>query len=296
MIRLENVKVNSEQIIINDENQKLIKAFLNYLKMKGCSINTISGYDADLQAFFKQVNINALQINFKDINPYFLNLMGEGKAPRTINRKMAAIKCFYKFLIKNKHIKDNPTLKLEGSKLSRKLPEYLTDEQVNQLIDSIECLRNKCIVALLYSSGMRLSEMYILNKNNINWNKKEIKVFGKGAKERIVPFNNKAKQLLLEYLQSRSDECEALFISNQKKRLGKRFIQKMLKEYGEKIGINGIHPHLFRHSIASRLCQNDVPIQEIQEILGHADIGTTTIYSHLNNTKVRNSYNRVFED
>jgi len=279
-----------------NQNEQLIKKCMSALKLKGYSHNTLFGYQRDLEAFFKVVDKDALTLDYKTINAYFLNLMAEEKAPRTIARHMAALRCLYKFLLKNEYIEFDPTVKLESPKLSKRLPEYLLDEQVHLIMNSMKCLRDKCILALLYSSGMRLNELWQLNKNNINWDKKEIKVFGKGSKERIVPFNEEAKLLLEEYLKSRKDEDPALLVSNDGTRIGKRFIQKMLKEHGEKVGIYGVHPHLLRHSLASRLCQNDVPIQEIQELLGHESISTTTMYSHLNNTKIRNSYNRVFED
>jgi integrase/recombinase XerD len=255
----------------------------------------LSGYERDLFAFFQVVNKNALELDYKTINSYFLDLMTESKAPRTIARHMAALRCLYKFLLKNEYIDSDPTVKLESPKLAKRLPEYLLDEQVHLIMDSMKCLRDRCILALLYSSGMRLSELWRLNKNDINWNKKEIKVFGKGSKERIVPFNEETKMLLKQYLDERKDEDSALFVSNNGTRIGKRYIQRTLKERAESIGIKGVHPHLLRHSLASRLCQNDVPIQEIQEILGHESIQTTTMYSHLNNQKIRNSYDRVYE-
>lgn len=277
------------------DNEKLIQACMNALKLKGYSPNTLNGYTKDLDAFFKIINKNAIDLDYKTINMYFLNLMSEDKAPRTIARHMAALRCLYKFLLKNEYIESDPTIKLESPKLAKRLPEYLVDEQVHQIMEATNCLRDKCIIALLYSSGMRLNELWQLNRTDINWDKKEIKVFGKGSKERIVPFNEEAKLLLQQYLNERKDTDIGLFVSNDNTRIGKRYIQKMVKQYGAKVGIAGVHPHLFRHSIASRLCQNDVPIQEIQEILGHESISTTTMYSHLNNTKIRNSYNRVYE-
>jgi integrase/recombinase XerD len=279
-----------------NQNDKLIKACLNALKLKGYSHNTLFGYSKDLDSFFKVVDKDALTLDYKTINSYFLNLMSENKAPRTIARHMAALRCLYKFLLKNEYVDSDPTVKLESPKLAKRLPSYLLDEQVHLIMDAMKCLRDRCILALLYSSGMRLNELWQLNRVDVNWDKKEIKVFGKGSKERITPFNEECKLLLKQYLEERKDENIALFVSIDGTRVGKRYIQKTLKERAESVGITGVHPHLLRHSLASRLCQNDVPIQEIQEILGHESIQTTTMYSHLNNTKIRNSYNRVYED
>ncbi len=283
MIRLEN------------ENQKLIKTFLNNLRLKGSSSNTISGYESDLQAFFKEVNRNALEVTFKDINPYFLNLMGEEKAPRTINRKMAAIRCFYKFLVKNEYIKDDPTVKLESSKIAKRLPEYMTEQQIRQIIDVAKCYRDKVIMMVLYTTGARLSEIHRLNRNDIDFKNKKIVVIGKGNKQGTVYLNTEACTMLEKYLNERTDDCEALFISNQKRRLGKRYYQQMVKKYGEKVGISGVHPHLYRHSLASKMAIEGTQIQTIQEILRHESISTTQMYAHLSNEKIRSDYDKIFE-
>jgi integrase/recombinase XerD len=280
---------------VKEENQKLIKSFLNALKLKGNSPNTISGYNADLQAFFNKVDVNALEVTFKDINPYFLNLMGEEKAPRTINRKMAAIRCFYKFLVKNEHIKDDPTVKLESSKVAKRLPEYLTENQIREVINVAKNYRDKVIMMVLYTTGARLSEIHRLNRNDIDFINKKIIVIGKGNKQGTVYLNTEACEMLKKYLGERIDNCEALFISNQKQRLGKRYYQQMVKKYGQKVGISGVHPHLYRHSLASKMAIEGIQIQTIQEVLRHESISTTQMYAHLSNEKIRSDYDKIME-
>lgn len=277
------------------DNEKLIKTFLNYLKMKGCSINTQSGYERDLRNFFKVVNKSALEMTFRDINPYFLGLISEDKAPRTLNRKMAAIRCFFKFLLKNEYITIDPSTKLESSKLPKRLPEYLLHEQVLKIIDAANCFRDKVIMMVLYTTGARLSEIHRLNRNDVDFVNKKIVVIGKGNKQGTVYLNQVAVDMLKQYLDSRTDNCEALFVNNQNERLGKRYIQRMVKQCGEKVGIIGVHPHLYRHSLASRMAMEGIQIQTIQEILRHESISTTQLYAHLSNEKIRADFDKVME-
>ena len=221
--------------------------------------------------------------------------MGEDKSPRTINRKMAAIRCFFKFLLKNEEIIVDPTVKLESSKVPKRLPEYLLHEQVLQIIDAANCFRDKVIMMVLYTTGARLSEIHRLNRTDIDFKNKKIIVIGKGNKQGTVYLNQDALDMIKEYLDNREDDCEALFVSNQNKRLGKRYIQRMVKEVGQSVGIAGVHPHLYRHSLASRMAMEGIQIQTIQEILRHESISTTQMYAHLNNEKIRSDYDKIFE-
>ena len=279
-----------------ESNEILIKAFLNYLKMRGCSINTQNGYERDLQKFFETVdNKLVTEMVFKDINPYFLKLVGEGKAPRTLNRKMAAIKCFFKFLLKNEEIKIDPTVKLESSKLPKRLPEYMTDLQVRQVMDAATNYRDKVIMMVLYTSGARLNEIYQLNKESVDFQNKRIITIGKGNKQEFYCLNSEAIKMLQKYLEERTDSSSALFVNKQGQRIGKRYIQRMLAECGNKVGIEGVHPHLYRHTLASRLAMEGIQIQTIQSLLHHASINTTQMYAHLNDEKVRGDYDKIFE-
>jgi site-specific recombinase XerD len=277
------------------DNDKLLKVFLSYLKMKGTSINTQNGYERDLRHLFSMINKLALEINFKDLNSYFLGLVADGKSPRTLNRKMAAVRCFFKFLLKNEYITTDPSTKLESSKIPKRLPEYLTHEKVLKIIDATECFRDKVIMMVLYTTGARLSEIHRLNRNDIDFTNKQIIVIGKGNKQGTVYLNQIACDMLKQYLDSRTDDCEALFVNNQNERLGKRYIQKMVKKCGLKAGIEGVHPHLYRHSLASRMAMEGIQIQTIQEILRHESISTTQLYAHLSKEKIRSDYDKIFE-
>jgi site-specific recombinase XerD len=279
-----------------ESNDVLVKSFLNYLKMRGCSINTQNGYERDLQKFFETVdNKLATEMVFKDINPYFLKLVGENKAPRTLNRKIAAIRCFFKFLLKNEYITTDPSVKLESSKLPKRLPEYMTDFQVRQVMDAATNYRDKVIMMVLYTSGARLNEIYQLNKESVDFQNKRIITIGKGNKQEFYCLNSEAVEMLQKYLEKRTDSSSALFVNKQGQRIGKRYIQRMLAECGEKVGIKGVHPHLYRHTLASRLAMEGIQIQTIQSLLHHASINTTQMYAHLNDEKVRGDYDKIFE-
>lgn len=277
------------------ENEKLLKEFLSYLKMKGTSVNTQAGYERDLQKFFISVNKPVTQMVFKDINPYFLGLISEGKAPRTLNRKMAAVRCLFKFLLKNEYITVDPSVKLESSKLPKRLPEYMTDQQVRQVMDAATNHRDKVIMMVLYTSGARLNEIYQLDKESVDFQNKRIITIGKGNKQEFYYLNSEAIEMLQKYLDERTDSNKALFVNRQGQRLGKRYVQRMLKMCGEKVGINGVHPHLYRHSLASRLAMEGIQIQTIQSLLHHASISTTQMYAHLNDEKIRSDYDKIYE-
>lgn len=277
------------------DNEKLIKAFLNYLKMRGTSPNTQTGYERDLRKIFEAINKNALEIEFKDLNFYLINLVSDGKAPRTLNRKLAAIKCFWKFLLKSEYINSDPTIKLEGSKLPKRLPEYLSDQQVRLIMDAATNYRDKVLMMVFYTTGARLNEIYQLDKGNVDFVNKRIITIGKGNKQEFYYLNTEAIEMLQKYLEERTDSSQALFVNKQGQRIGKRYIQRMLAECGKKVGIEKVHPHLYRHTLASRLAMEGIQIQTIQEILHHASINTTQMYAHLNNEKIRSDFDKVME-
>jgi site-specific recombinase XerD len=278
-----------------ENNKILLNAFINYLKMRGTSVNTQNGYKRDLEKFFEMVDKSALEMTFKDINPYFLSLIGENKAPRTLNRKMAAVRCFFKFLLKNEYIQTDPSVKLESSKLPKRLPEYMTDQQVRLVMDATNNYRDKVIMMVLYTSGARLNEIYQLNRNSVDFENKRIITIGKGNKQEFYCLNSEALEMLKKYLDERIDFSSALFVNKQGQRIGKRYIQRMLAECGKKVGIDHVHPHLYRHTLASRLAMEGIQIQTIQSLLHHQSIETTQMYAHLNDEKIRSDYDKIFE-
>lgn len=277
-----------------DNNQELLEAFLSNLKLKNSSENTINGYRFDIQKMFDKINKDCLLVDPKELQRYFLTF--KNNSPKTVARRMAAVRSFYKWLKKNDEIKEDPCSKLETPKMPKKLPKYLTDAEVRQVIDKIKSFRNKTIVMLLYSSGIRISELWSLNRDTIDFETKKMRVTGKGNKERTCFINNETKEMLLKYLESRTDNNQALFVTRDGKRLGRREIQKFVRKAGLDAGLKKpVTPHKMRHSFGSRMVQNGAPIQVVQQCLGHNDIATTQIYSFLNDENILNGYKAVFD-
>ena len=277
------------------DNKQLLEMFFNKMRLKGLSENTIKGYKNDLEMILKEIDKNILDIGYKDLNLYFLSMAGN-KAPKTINRKMAAIRSLYKFLFKEDLIDKDPTVKLESPKLNKALPKFLTEEEVESVINSANCFRDQVLMKMFYVTGARLAEIQSLNKDDIDWVNKTIKVLGKGSKERIVFFNQELKDMLQKYLLERDDNNPALFIGRDGLRLGRRTIEKIVSECGKRAGLKKrVTPHCFRHSLATRLLRNKVQLKEISQLLGHASTSTTEIYARLDLETVRSSYDAVYE-
>lgn len=277
------------------ENEKQIRLFLSKLQLKGYSQNTTGGYLRDLTKFFNSVNKEYKDVVWQDVNDYFL-LMVDKKKPKSIAREMASVRSFFRWLEKEEKIQKDPTTKLETPKMPKRMPKFLTFNEVMAVMDALDSLRNKTVLYLLFVSGMRISELYGINKDDIDWQNKQIRVVGKGNKERFCPFNDRVKSMMEEYLITRTDSNVALFVERGGNRLSRRVIQRFVKEAGIKAGIKKpVTPHKMRHSLASMLVQNGVEIQKVKEILGHNDIATTQIYACLDNKSVRNAYNSVFD-
>jgi integrase/recombinase XerD len=277
-----------------ESNSILLEAFLSSLRLKNSSLNTINGYRADVQKMFDKVNKDCCEVDSKDLNMYFLGITS--KSPKTVARKMAAVRSFYRWLKKNDYIKEAPIDKLETPKMPKRLPKYLTDSEVRQVIDAVKIYRNKTIVMLLYSSGMRISELWSLNRDTIDFENKQMRIVGKGNKERTAFLNQETKDMLEKYLASRTDNNSALFVNHNGERLGRREIQKFMRKAGLDAGLKKpVTPHKMRHSFGSRMVQNGAPIQVVQQCLGHNDIATTQIYSFLDNKTISDGYRSVFD-
>jgi integrase/recombinase XerD len=277
-----------------ESNEVLLEAFLSSLRLKNNSQNTINGYRVDVSKMFGKIDKHCLQIDSKDLNLYFLGM--SSKAPKTVARSMAAVRSFYRWLKKNDYLKEIPIDKLETPKMPKRLPKYLTDEEVRKVIDVIKSHRNKTIVMLLYSSGMRISELWSLNRDTIDFKNKQMRIVGKGNKERTAFLNEETKEMLEKYLASRIDDNPALFVNCNAERLGRREIQKFMKKAGLDAGLKKpVTPHKMRHSFGSRMVQNGAPIQVVQQCLGHNDIATTQIYSFLDNKTISDGYRSVFD-
>ncbi len=281
-----------------------ISRFKKFLQVeKGLSPNSIYSYTYDLKKFSDYMTTNNKTImaaTREDVQQFLKFEKKEKKnSSRTLARSLAAIRQFYNFLSDNVENLDNPTTKIESPHVEKTLPDYLTIKEVDNLFNSISEddpyeLRDKAIFELLYSSGLRISEAIELESTDVDFENNVLKVIGKGDKERIVPMNDEAKRLMVKYLDlSRQDilgirESEFLFISKKGSKLNRKSVWRLLKNYVTRTSIQkNITPHTLRHSFATHLIENGADLRSVQELLGHMDISTTQVYTHLAKEKLQ---------
>ena len=273
-------------MIIKD-NQKLLDRYLMLCKSKGLTEETVKAFTIDLNLFLKFIgNIKLEEVNHFLCEDFLFYCQNErNNKDQAISRKFTTLNNFFKTIIKKDYVTMmNPFDKLDKPKVRKKQRDHLNEEEVQKIFQYLESkkdLRNLAIFSLLFSSGIRLSELYQLNRHQIDYKTKRFKVMGKGQKERICILDDYAKDNIIKYLDSRDDDLEPLFISRERNRLSKRAIQKMIKDVIKKSGINkNMCTHNLRHSCAMILLQKDMPLNLIQKVLGHNNISTTQIYAH----------------
>ena len=282
------------------EIDNLIEDFLRYLLIdKGYSKNTISSYRIDLERFneyFKNKGIN--EIDNSDLKKYIKSLDLNEKS---ISRTISSLKSFYKFLIIEKIVKNNPTDGLYMPKVKKSLPNIMSVEDVTKLLDikldDHFSYRNKAMLELMYATGLRVSELVELKLNDIDFSDDIIRIMGKGSKERIIPIGDIALEYLEEYINNhrslmlKGNSCDYVFLNNHGKKMTRQGFFKIIKKIAKDVGINSeISPHTLRHSFASHLLKYGADLRTIQELLGHSDISTTQVYTHIANEELRKNY------
>ena len=286
-------------------NYDYIAQFLLYLELDlNYSDNTINSYSNDLNKiaiFFDKKSL--LNLGVKDLERY-LNTLSE-LAPATVSHNISSLKTFYNYFLKLDKIKYNPCDSIKQPKMGRHLPEYLTQDEIESLldieVDSPFSARNKALLELMYATGLRISETINLEFKNLDLEYCIIRVMGKGSKERIVPINDYAIKALESYIQEyrpsliKDEVNNYLFLNNHGKMLTRQGVFKMLKIECLKKGIKkNISPHTIRHTFATHLLENGADLRIIQELLGHSDISTTQIYTHISNETLHREYNEYF--
>ena len=278
-----------------------IDEYINYLKIeRQLSINTIDSYKRDLEDFYKFSN-KSYKFITKDDAIKYLEYLNKKINPRSINRHIVSIKNYFKFLEKNNNIKYNPFEEITGLKTSKKLPRILSEDDVNNLLDitlnDAYSYRNKAMLELMYSSGLRVSELLNLEVNNIDFNMNLVRVFGKGSKERIVPIDDIATKYLDEYINRyrntllRNKESDILFLNSRGDKLSRQGFFKILKQIAKEKGIKKeLSPHTLRHSFATHLLNHGADLRSIQTMLGHENIETTQIYTHVSDNYIKENY------
>jgi len=279
-----------------------IKDFLVDLKyVNNYSDNTVKSYESDLRAFNIFLNGKDItKVTSDDVKKYIKSF--NDKNEKTLARAITTLRMFYAFLERKGTISISPIDGIAGPKIGKYLPEVLTIREVDKLLD-IEpndafTFRNRCILELLYSTGLRISELVSLKFENVNLDDCLIKVMGKGSKERVVPLNDITVDYMKEYMQIirptmlKKTQTDYIFLNNHGKNLTRQAVFKMIKKRAEEVGIKkNISPHTLRHSFATHLLQNGADVRFIQELLGHSDVATTEIYTHIANERLKNDYN-----
>lgn len=287
-----------------EENLKILKRYRANCKNKGLTTESIKAIcDNDLRLFIdflgdKHIN----EVTHLDFQDFLLYCDEErGNQDEALARKFNSVNMFYKTLIKQEIISiKNPLDKLEKPKVRKKYREHLTVEEYEQILkylDYTNNLRDAAIISFFYASACRLTEVYQQNRNSLDYANRRFKVLGKGDKERICIFNSDAAERLKKYLDTRTDDNPALFISSQMNRLSKKAIQDAVKVAGKRAGvIKNVHPHLFRHTRAMHLLQSGAKLETIQRLLGHESIATTQIYARMSMDSVQDEISTIDGD
>jgi integrase/recombinase XerD len=280
------------------------KLFINYLRTeRSLSENSIASYNFDLTKLFdflkRKKMISVKEIDDKALNDFLkiikssMNKNDEVFSVKSISRYISSFRTFFKFLEAENYIKNNPAENLEAPKSSRALPEVLTIDEINKILDSVNLsdkagLRDRAILETMYASGLRVSELTNLEISNIDFESGFLRVFGKGSKERIVPIGKSALSFIAEYIKMLRDKIKNakslnyVFLNLRGGKLSRMGVWNIVDEYCKKANIKKeVHPHTFRHSFATHLLEGGADIRIIQEMLGHSDISTTQIYTHI---------------
>ena len=269
---------------------------------KKYSSYTIDGYTSDLNAFLEYLNDNNINtykdVEYQDIRLYINKLYEEKYSYKTISRNISSLRSFFKYLKTNNYIKNNPMALVSNPKLPKSLPKCLNYEETEKLLnvfdDSIIGIRDSLILEMLYSTGIRVSELTNIKVKDIS--NDSIKILGKGSKERIVYYGSRCSELLDKYLNKsrnnlNTNNIEYLIISKTGKKINDREIRKIIDIASIKAGLNfKISPHVLRHTFASHMLSSGADLRSVQELLGHENLSTTQIYTHITNERIRNVY------
>lgn len=287
--------------------QDVFIKYRNYLEVeKNVSPYTVRNYTTDLVDFFdflrRQEVVSLKEIDRSILRDYLSDLMGRGFVKGSIARKLSAVRSFYRYLLREEMVQANPVKDTSSPRLDRRLPDFLTTEEMVRLIETPDLStplgqRDRALLELLYASGLRVSELARLNLEQVNLDTREIRVWGKGSKERLTLIGEPATQALTVYLNEGrqnllgSKSTNALFINRYGTRLTERSVQELLNKYARIVGISKkIHPHMLRHTFATHMLNGGADLRVVQELLGHASLSSTQIYTHVSKSQARKVY------
>jgi len=282
-----------ENYDVHPDLTEKIQLFLSSKKLEGLSPLTIEGYELELNIFADKVKKKAQDVTAADIR-VFLGQFKDLKMS-TIGKKLSVLKSFFSWLAGEEIIQRDPTAKLKPPKTEKRLPKALSIEELEMLREACKTVRQRAFIEVLYATGCRLSEVYKLNRSDINYQTMSCNVIGKGDKEREVYFSFKAMYHLKKYLNTRTDDCDALMVTERKpyRRLSKRGIQREIKEIARKAGLaDKVSPHVLRHTFATLTLNNGAELVAVQELLGHSSPDTTLRYARITEERKREQHKK----
>ncbi len=288
------------------EFEKYLDKFLDYLKInKGYAENTTSNYSVDILEFSKYIIDNKISfksLNYQEIKPYLLILHDLKYKRSTISRKLSSLRSFYKYLVKERIVRDNPFLLVSLPKKEKKLPSFLYYNELDDILhipdmDTPLGMRNRLILELLYATGIRVSELVNIKIRDIDTSKKSIRINGKGNKDRDVLYGDYCRDILNEYLNDsylrllKNKKCDYLILNNRGDKITERAIRYIIDKIIDDSAIKKhVTPHTIRHTFATHLLDNGADLLTVQELLGHESLSTTQIYTHITNERLRSVY------
>ncbi|WP_147533857.1 site-specific tyrosine recombinase XerD [Bacillus marasmi] len=287
-----------------------LRDFIHFLMVeKGLAKNTLVSYERDLRSYLKYLKTVELLTDLNEVQRlqiirFLAQLKDQGKSSKTLARHIASIRAFHQFLLREKVVERDPTVHIESPQKERSLPKVLSIQEVEKLLESPKAndhfgKRDKAMIELLYATGIRVSELIGLNLGDVHLTMGFVRCFGKGSKERIIPIGKTASLALQDYLDNgrihfiKKQKDDALFLNHLGKRLTRQGFWKILKKLTKEAGITKeLTPHTLRHSFATHLLENGADLRAVQEMLGHADISTTQIYTHVTKTRLKDVYSQ----
>lgn len=285
-------EISEEKII---ENNEYLTMFLSSKQVEGCSNRTISYYQSTIEKMLSIIDMPVRKITTEIVREYLKDYQLINNCSKvTIDNVRRNLSSFFSWLEEENHILKNPVRRIRKIKVGTTVKEIISDEKIEIIRDACETSRDLAIIDMLYSTGIRVGELVNLDIDDINFNERECIVYGKGDKERKVYFDAKTKLHLMKYLEERNDSSRALFVTLNKpyKRLRISGVEIRIRKLGRGLGLDNIHPHKFRRTMATRAIDKGMPIEQVQQLLGHQQIDTTMKYAMVNQNNVKNSHKK----
>lgn len=289
---------------------ELIQEYLNYISVeRGLSRNTIDAYARDLHQFAVFLTLagydSLAEIHSHTLVEYLRKLQQENLKPSSVTRKLAAIRSFFQYMLRERHLKIDPSVTIDSLKTPQRLPKVLSEKEIDRLLEQPGAttpakLRDKAMLELMYATGVRVSELVSLKLGDLNMDMGYIRCFGKGSKERIVPMGGSAQNALTDYLDRarpkivRRTAEDTLFLNHHGRKMSRQGFWQIIQAAARRVDIKTVvTPHMLRHSFATHLLDHGADLRAVQEMLGHVDISTTQIYTHVTRTRLKEVYDKT---